>query len=177
MAKRILRYIALGLLGLSLLVIWLLLRKPSVPAGSVSREAAESFDAKLNQLALAQEQGIPGEARLTEAEINSKIQEALKSAPPPAGPATVKGATVHLQGEKLLAMVTVNVKGKDLYLTVKGSLSFSNHAVQLVPSEARIGSLPIPPSMLKNAFQVRMEVPASVTAVRIENGELVVQAQ
>ena len=177
MAKKIIRTIALGLLVLCLLFVWLLLRKPAMPTAEASPQAARSFDAKLSQLVQAHEQGLGGEARLTEAEINAKIQEGLKGTPPPAGPATLKGATLHLEGEKLRAMFAVNVKGIDLYITVGGNLSFGNHTVRLIPSEARIGSLPLPMSMLKSTFDIHMEVPEAITAVRIENSELVFQAQ
>jgi hypothetical protein len=177
MAKRILRNIALALLILSLLFIWLLLRKPSMPTVEASAAAAQSFDQKVSELAQSQERGILSDIRLTEAEINSKIQEGLRDNPPPAGTATLKGAVVHLEGEKLLAMLTVNVKGKDLYVTIAGGLNFSNHAVRLVPSEVRVGSLPVPASWVEGKIDMHLEVPASVTAVRIENGQLVVQAQ
>jgi len=177
MATRILRYIGVGSLVISLVLIWLVLRKPSLPTLETSSEAAKSFDEKAGQLARVQEQGMLGEVRFTEAEINSKIREALQSNPPPAGPATLKEAAVRLEGESVLAMLTLNVKGKALYVTMRGNLGFSNHVLQLIPSEVRIGSLPVPASILGGKFDARVEVPESVTAVRVENSELVVQAQ
>jgi len=177
MAKKTLRYLSLGLLIFSLLFLWLVLRKPSVPSAAASAEAAHSFDRKMSQLVQAQEQRLPGEIRLTEAEINSKIQEGLKGSPPPAGALTVKDASVRLEGEKLLTMLTVNAKGMDLYVTVGGRLGFSNHTVRVIPSEVRVGSLPVPASWLAGKIDMHMEVPQAVTGMRIENSELVVQAQ
>jgi hypothetical protein len=177
MVKRIFRYIAVGLVVASLILLWLLLRRPSMPAAEASAEAAKSFDEKMASLVQAQEQQVPGEIRLTEAEINSKIQEGLKNNPPPAGAVTLKGAVVHLEGDKLRTMLTVNVKGIELVVTVGGSLDFSQHTVRLIPSEVRLGSLPVPASLMKDRIDMQMQVPASVAAMRIENGELVVQAQ
>lgn len=177
MVKRIFRYIAVGLVVASLILLWLLLRRPSMPAAEASAEAAKSFDEKMARLVQAQEQQVPGEIRLTEAEINSKIQEGLKNNPPPAGAVTLKGAVVHLEGDKLRTMLTVNVKGIELVVTVGGSLDFSQHTVRLIPSEVRLGSLPVPASLMKDRIDMQMQVPASVAAMRIENGELVVQAQ
>jgi hypothetical protein len=177
MVKRIFRYIAVGLVVASLILLWLLLRRPSMPTAEASAEAAKSFDEKMASLAQAQEQQVPGEIRLTEAEINSKIQEGLKNNPPPAGAVTLKGAVVHLEGDKLRTMLTVNVKGIELVVTVGGSLDFSQHTVRLIPSEVRLGSLPVPASLMKDRIDMQMQVPASVAAMRIENGELVVQAQ
>jgi hypothetical protein len=177
MVKRIFRYIAVGLVVASLILLWLLLRRPSMPTAEASAEAAKSFDEKMASLAQAQEQQVPGEIRLTEAEINSKIQEGLKNNPPPAGAVTLKGAVVHLEGDKLRTMLTVNVKGIELVVTVGGSLDFSQHTVRLIPSEVRLGSFPVPASLMKDRIDMQMQVPASVAAMRIENGELVVQAQ
>lgn len=177
MVKRIFRYIAVGLVVASLILLWLLLRRPSMPTAEASAEAAKSFDEKMASLAQAQEQQVPGEIRLTEVEINSKIQEGLKNNPPPAGAVTLKGAVVHLEGDKLRTMLTVNVKGIELVVTVGGSLDFSQHTVRLIPSEVRLGSLPVPASLMKDRIDMQMQVPASVATMRIENGELVVQAQ
>jgi len=177
MVKRIFRHIAVGLVVASLILLWLLLDQPSMPTAEASAEAAKSFDEKMARLAQAQEQQVPGEIRLTEAEINSRIQEGLKNNPPPAGAVTLKGAVVHLEGDKLRTMLTVNVKGIELVVTVGGSLDFSQHTVRLIPSEVRLGSLPVPASLMKDRIDMQMQVPASVAAMRIENGELVVQAQ
>jgi hypothetical protein len=49
--------------------------------------------------------------------------------------------------------------------------------VRLIPSEVQVGSLPVPASWLAGRIDMHMEVPDAVTAMRIENGELVVQAQ
>jgi hypothetical protein len=177
MAKRIIRITVCGLLALTLVSVLLALRKPSFPAVEVSAQAVRSFDEKMSRLAQAQEQRVSGEIRLTEAEINSKIQESLKNNPPPAGAVTLKAATVHLQGEKLRTMLTVNAKGVNLHVTVAGSLGFSNHTLRLIPSEVGIGSLPLPASWLEGRIDMHMEVPEAVAGMRIENGELVVQAQ
>jgi hypothetical protein len=177
MAKRIIRILSWGLLALTLASILLVLRKPSFPTAEVSAQAARSFDEKMSRLAQAQEQRMPGEIRLTEAEINSKIQESLKDNPPPAGPVTLKGATLHLEGGKLLMLLSVDAKGVPLHVTVAGSLGFSNHTLRLIPSEVGVGSLPLPASWLEGKIDMHMEVPEAVTAMRVENGELVVQAQ
>jgi hypothetical protein len=177
MAKRIIRVVGLILLVLSLISILLVLRKPAVAGVETSADASRSFDEKMARLVQAQEQRLPGEIRLTEAEINSKIQEGLRDNPPPTGAVTLKGATVRLEGEKLLTMLTVNAKGINLYVTVGGSLGFSNHIVRVIPSEVRVGSLPVPVSWLAGKIDMHMEVPGAVTGMRIENSELVVQAQ
>jgi hypothetical protein len=175
--KKLLRTIVIILLIVSVVQLWLLLRKPSMPAAEPSPEAAQSFNRKLNELILASEQGSPGEIRLTEAELNSKIQAYLRDSPMPAGAATLKAAVVHMEGDNLQALLTVDFKGVDLYVTLGGNLSFQNHLVKLVPSKLKVGSHPLPASMLSGRLDLSLEVPEAVSGVRIENGELVVETR
>jgi hypothetical protein len=175
--KKVVRAIVIILLIVSLVQIWLMLRKPSMPAAEPSPEAAQSFDRKLNELILASEQGTPGEVRLTEAELNSKIQGYLRESPMAAGAATLKAATVHMEGDKLQALLTVDFKGVDLYLTLGGNLSFKDHLVKLVPSNVKVGSHPLPASLLAGRLDLSLAVPEAVSGIRVENGELVVETQ
>jgi hypothetical protein len=174
--KKIVGYLALASLLVSLLVVWLLLRKPSMPEAARDPEAARRFTEKVARLTLAHEQGIASEIRLSEAEINSQIEEGIKAHPPPAGDATVKGATVRLQGEKLVAVLAITVKGQDVYVTIGGKLNFSNRTARLLPTDVRIGSVPVPASWMESRIDLQMELPEGITGVRIENSELVVQA-
>jgi hypothetical protein len=177
MLRKIFRYLSIASLVIGLVMVWLVLRKPSLPPIETSADAARSFNEKLNQLTQAKEQGTPAEIRLTAAEINSEIQDGLRTHPPPAGPAVLKDAAVQLEGDKMVAFLTATVKGVELCVTVGGNLQFENHTVRLVPSEVHVGSLPVPASWLEGKLDMHMEVPPSITAMRVENGELVVQAQ
>jgi hypothetical protein len=175
--KQVLKYAALACLVASAAAIWLLLRKPSLPTEDPSPDAARSFTEKVTQLTLAHEEGFAGEIRLTEAEINSQIAEGLKDHPPPAGAAGLKGAKVHLEGDRLITLLTMTMRGRDVYVTVGGKLRFADHAVRLIPSEVRVGSFPLPVSWVKNRIDIRMEVPETISSVRLEGGELVVATQ
>lgn len=177
MIRKILRYVAIGTFLTGLISIWLLLRKPTLTTSEPTPNAARSFTDKVAQLTLAHEQGQPSEIRLTEAEINSQIEEGLKNHPPPPAAAGVKSAKVHLEGDRLIALLAMNVRGQDVYVTVGGNLNFADRSVRLVPSEVRVGSLPVPVSWLEGRIDMHMEVPEGVTAMRVENGELVIAAQ
>jgi hypothetical protein len=135
----------------------------------------------------AHQQGRPQEIRITEGELNSKLQESLRTTPAAAsGPAELKTATVHLEGDKLVGSFTVNVSGKDLYVTLGGTLNTTNGQLQFTPSEVKMGSLPVPLSAVESTLldklntpemRERMKLPDSIKDVRIANGELVLQAQ
>lgn len=177
MAATYLKRFALVGLILSLLFVWLLLREPSLPTAPTSAEAARSFEEKINQLKQADGLGTSAEVRVTEAELNSRMEEAMKTPPPSSGPAALSAAKVSLGNPGLTTILTVNIKGVELYLTMEGNLNFSNHIVRLEPTTARIGSVPIPPSILKGKIDIEMDVPESVTAFRVENSQLVLRVR
>lgn len=124
----------------------------------------------------AQEAGLPVEARLTSPEVNSQIQQWLKVNPPPPGAATLKNGSVQFEGNRLTTVLLLNVKGIDLYLSLYGDLAFAGNTLRFIPTEARLGALPVPVSWLEGKIDMHMELPEAVTAVRVENGELVIQA-
>jgi hypothetical protein len=175
--KQVFKYGALACLLLSLVVIWLVLRKPPLPRLEPTPDAAQSFTEKVTRLTVAHEQGLATEIRLTEAEINAQIEEGLKDHPPPDGAPGLKGARVRLEGDRLIALLTMNVKGRDVYVTVGGNVKFADHSARLVPSEVRIGSLPVPASWVEGRIDMHMEVPDAISTLRVENSELVVATQ
>jgi len=187
MTKKIYRIISWSLLILFLISILLILRKPSVAPVPTSPEAGKSFDQKIQELQTAHQQGTPKEIRITESELNAKLQEGMQEASAaPSGPAALKAATIHLEGDKFVGTFTVNVSGKDIYVTLGGKLGVSNGTLQLTPTEVRMGSLPVPISVVESTLRDklnsptmrdRMKLPDSIKDVRIENGELVLQSQ
>lgn len=187
MAKKIYRVITWSLLILTLVSIVLVLRKPSFHPVETSADAAKSFDQKLGQLEEAHQQGSQREIRITESELNSKLQESMQDASAaPGGPAALKAATVHLEADRLVGMFTVNVSGKDVYVTLGGKLGVSNRALQFTPTELQMGSLPVPLAMVESTLRdrlnapelrERMKLPDSIKDIRIENGELVLRSQ
>ncbi len=183
-ARRIYRVVSWSLLALTLVLILLLLRKPSLPGVEASAQAAESFDQKLSQLNEAHLAGRPTEVRITEAELNSKLQQSLQSSPGPGGAATVKATTVHLEADRLRGTFTVNLKGKDVYLTLGGTLAVSNGTLVFTPTDVRMGSLPVPMALIEptlrdrlNQMREHMKLPEYIGNVRVENGELVLEGQ
>lgn len=175
--RKIFGYAALASLLATLIFVWMLLRKPALPFPETSEEATESFNSKIVRLTTADEYGVPVEMHLTSAEINSQIQQWLKANPQPPGTATMTNGAIHFDGDKMIVLLAFDVKGLDVYMTVDGHLDIANHAVRLVPAEVHIGSVPVPVSLLEGKIDLQMELPEAVTAVRVENGELVIEAQ
>lgn len=186
MARKIYRTISWFLLLLCLISILLVLRRPASTRVEVSSEAAKSFDEKIAELERARQERAPREIHITETELNSKLQESLQAPPSVSSPIAVKGATVHLDGSELVGTFTVNISGKDVYVTIGGTLGASNGQMQFTPVEVKMGSLPIPVSAVRYKLREkldspemrdRLKLPESVKDIRVENGEIVLETQ
>jgi hypothetical protein len=94
----------------------------------------------------------------------------------------VKDVKVQLVGDRVIAYVVFGVHGADMTLQLEGKLGSDNGYIRFEPLGGQIGSLPLPLSALQNAMQRLMEspenreklrLPADVTDLKIENGEVV----
>lgn len=205
---RILNVVALVI---AVIVLYLALRKPqplTAPQSPASIAAnAQSFQAKIDQLAQAPAQGQSGgEVRLSADEISAAISQAASSpgsANPGAGslpangtfpnpdssiaPGSVDGASlgepiVSLDGDLLRGQLVTELAGKKLYITVAGHLGSQDGYATFQPTEFKVGDLKVPVSLVNEALQKkllaerdRLKLPDFVSAVKVENGQLVVK--
>ena len=130
--------------------------------------------------------------------LDLKVDQAAAAATPtataPGGPdaptpedvekmrSSVRDVKVTMADDRVKAYVVFDVHGKDMTLELEGKLGATNGYLQFVPVSGHIGSLPIPQSTLETAVQRLMEspenreklrLPADISDLHIENGELV----
>jgi uncharacterized protein YpmS len=187
MPKRLARIVRWSLLILVLFAVLLALRAPSTELVAVSLEAAKSFDEKIAAIEQAHQQNTRLVVHITETELSSKLQQSIEASSASShGSVTLTMASVHLEDDRFVGLFTLNVGGKELYLTMVGTLGVLEGRLQIRPSEVKLGALPVPTwtihSLLQKQFdspasRERMQLPPSVKDVRIENGELLVEAQ
>lgn len=187
MAKKISRIISVSIFALAVIAVLMALRAPSATLVPASAQDAKSFDQKISSLAQAHQQGATQTARITETELSSKLQQGIdESAANPQGSVVLKAASVHLDGDGFEGVFTLDVSGKELYLTMTGTLGVLDGRLQIQPSAAKLGSLPIPASAFRSLLgkqfdspeaRERLRLPEFIKDVRIENGELVVEGQ
>jgi hypothetical protein len=175
--RRILGYATLVSLIASLVLVLMLLRKPALTFPETSDEAAASFNDKIARLVTTNDYGVSSELHLTASELNSQIQQWLKANPPPAGGATMRNGAILLEGDRMMVVLLFDVHGFDVYMTIDGNLLFANHLVRLNPTEVHIGRVSVPVALLEGKIDLQMELPPAVTALRVENSELVIEAQ
>jgi hypothetical protein len=187
MTKKVSRTISLSILALALIALFMALRSPSAPLVPTSQQDAKSFEDKIASLELGHMQGIARTAHITEAELSSELQQSIdKSAPAPQGSVVLKAASVHLEDDDFEGVFTLGVSGRELYLTLTGSLAVLDGRLQIEPSTAKLGRLPIPAPLLRHLLQKqfdspeareRFQLPDFIKDVRVENGGLVLDAK
>ncbi|MGO8786895.1 MAG: hypothetical protein ACLQVL_05860 [Terriglobia bacterium] len=186
MPKKLYRIVPISILVLMLLAVMLALRTPSTTLVPAIAQDAKSFDEKILSLEKAHPQGATETAHITETELTSKLQQGLDEIPPDKGTVVLKAASVHLEGDGFVGVFTLDASGKELYLTMTGSVGVLNGRLNLQPSSAKLGSLPIPAIAFRRLLQrqfdtpetrERLRLPEFIKDVHIENGELLVVSQ
>lgn len=98
----------------------------------------------------------------------------------------VRDVKVELVGDRVRAYVVFDFHGKDMTLQLEGRLTANNGYLRFEPVSGQLGSLPIPQSTLETAIQKMMDspenheklkLPAELSDLKIENGELVASYQ
>jgi hypothetical protein len=186
MAKKISRIISVSILALALIALILALKSPNAQLVPVSEQDVKSFDEKAGAMAMAHQQGSPQTVHFTETELTSKLQQGLDENPPDGGAVVLKAASVHLAGDGFVAVFTLDASGKTLYLTMAGTLGVADGRLQIQPTSAKLGSLPILAAAFQRILQrqfdtpekrERLRLPDFIKDVRIDNGELLVDSQ
>jgi hypothetical protein len=186
MAKKVSRIISVSILALALIAVLMALRAPSATLVPVSAQDVKAFDEKILSLEQAHQQGVSHTAHIREAELTSKLQQGLDEIPPDRGAIVLKAASVQLEGGGFVGVFTLDASGKELYLTMTGTLGVLDGRLQIQPSTAKLGSLPIPAMAFRHVLQKqfdspetreRLRLPEFIKDVHIENGELLVETR
>jgi hypothetical protein len=133
-------------------------------------------------------------------DISPSAATPTSAAPPPADPnssiptpagtsaeqveqvrSSVRDVKVELIDDRVRAYVVFDFHGKDMTLQLEGHLAATNGYLRFEPVSGQLGSLPIPQSTLETAVEKMMDspenreklrLPAEISGLRIENGEL-----
>lgn len=182
-----------SLLGCSVLSLGLMLKRPAavaqpLPSGAVQRDA-DLFQTKWADLDAATQRGEAAEAHFSAEEINAAFEQSARvQAPDSAGgepnSPQIRPAQVSFAGDHVTGQFVANLRGKDVYVTVSGRLGAANGYVSFTPTEMKVGDLPVPVSLVNPQLQSRLmqpeiheklKLPEHVAAVRVQDGELVVE--
>jgi hypothetical protein len=174
---------------------------PMPPAAVAAN--AQSFENKIEQLEQAKAQGQPGtEVRLTSQEVSAAIAQAsgalasqgAVSTGAPAGSGSdgslsgdlgpgqpnIKDYQVSFEGDLVKGQFLTQVAGKDVWVTVEGHLGSKDGYATFEPTKFKVGDLSVPVSLVNDQLQKRLmeqrdrlKLPDSVSGMKVENGEVV----
>jgi hypothetical protein len=198
--KRIFRIIRWTGYAVVLIAILMIMHAAPAPPIVTSSQAAARADQKIQDVEQAVSAGQPATLRLDETELNSFLSShldvssntAASTAPAPAAgsPPTdiaearsaVRDVKVQLIEDRVRAYVVFDFHGKDMTLQLEGRLGASDGYLRFEPVSGQLGSLPIPQSALDAAVRRMMDspdnreklkLPAEISDLKIENGEIV----
>ena len=201
------RVISLVTLAISVFTLVMVLRKPAPVAVPVSAAAtaanAQSFNEKVDRLVQPTSAGQSGgEVRMSSGELTAAIAQAsgmlptaaaltpsapsANSATPGGGPElpgpvpNIKDYQLSMDGDLLRGQFLTQIGGKDVYLTLAGHLSAKDGYATFEATEAKVGDLSVPVSLVNEALQKKLaeqhdqlKLPNNVKDLKVENGEMV----
>jgi hypothetical protein len=95
---------------------------------------------------------------------------------------TIKDQQVSLDGDVVHGQFLTEIAGKDVWISVSGHIGEKDGYATFEPTEFKFGDLNIPVSLVNPALQKklaeqrdRLKLPNNVGAMKVENGELVMQ--
>ena len=189
-AWKIIRWFVLGAL---VAVFVLILKKPRPVAEpmppAVAKEKSEEFQSKMQDLAASHDRGQAAEARFSADEVNAAFEQSATqqttTQDPSGSEALPEARTVQISflDDRATGQFVTNFHGKDVYLTVSGKIGIANGYATFDFTEAKIGDMPVPVSLLNPRLQEKLlepenheklKLPDYIAGLRIENGQLVI---
>jgi len=131
------------------------------------------------------------EVHINSDEISAVLAQSLGNAPGTAltpdsnvgsGALTIKDQQVSFEGDVVHGQFLSEVAGKDVWITISGHIGEKDGYATFDPTEFKVGDLSVPVSLVNPTLQKkldeqrdRLKLPDNVGAMKVENGELVMQ--
>jgi hypothetical protein len=187
-------------------VLVLILRPSPPPRITVAPEAATESEAKVREFQAAMQAGRPEPLELDQSELNAWLNSNLairhpgssdqpgsaeepatktvEPAPTPAEvQATMRDVKIELLEDSLRVYAAFDFHGKALSLELEGRLVTRDGYLRLEPTGGKLGSFPLPASVLESAMKKVFEapenrekfhLPSRIGEMKVEKGSLVV---
>lgn len=133
------------------------------------------------------------EAHINSEEINAVLAQALGTAGASgltpdsnlggAAPA-IKDQHISFDGDLVHGQFLTEIAGKDVWITISGHLGEQGGYATFDPTEFKVGDLNVPVSLVNPALQKKLEeqrdrlkLPDNVGAIKVDNGQLVMEGK
>jgi uncharacterized protein YpmS len=126
---------------------------------------------------------LPQAAASTQPNSTPPAAAPAPSQPPTDAPAQVKSMQFAMVGDQVVGQFVVERYGMDSYVTLSGQLSSKDGYVGLKPTLFKVGDLTVPIDWVDSTLQSKlaepenrekMKLPAFISDIRVEDGELVI---
>jgi len=95
---------------------------------------------------------------------------------------TIKDQSVTMDGDLVHGQFLTEIAGKDVWVTISGHIGEKDGYATFDPTEFKVGDLSVPVSLVNPSLQKklaeehdRLKLPDNVGAMKVENGQLVMQ--
>ncbi len=177
------RMVSFATLGISILTVILVLKRPAPVAGVAAPAAiaanAQSFQDKVNQLTQAKTPGEGAEIHINSGELSAALAEAsgqLPAATPgnssissssgssslspttefAGGVPPIKDYQISMDGDIVRGQFLTHIAGKDVYLTLGGHLGSKDGYATFDATEVKVGDLSVPISLVNGVLQKKL---------------------
>lgn len=179
------RIFSLATLAISIITLYLVLKRPAPVAGPAASPAAaaanaQSFQEKVSQLEQPKSSAEPAsEVRINSAELSAALAQAsgmmaaaatspatgngLPGAAAPGASGEFPGAVpdvkdyqISMDGDIVRGQFLTQIAGKDVYVTLGGHLGAKDGYATFDATEAKVGDLSVPVSLVNEALQKKL---------------------
>jgi hypothetical protein len=187
----VLRVVRWTMYACALILLILLLQKPTPPSVMANAEAAARVEQKFQDAQQAVDKGQSATLTMNETELNSYLASHLElpedqtaggdenSASGDAGEqssreaaqmrSTVRDVKVQLLKDRVKAYVVLNLHGKDMTLQLEGKLGEDNGFLTFEPVSGQIGALPLPQSTVEAMAHRILDSPENRDKLRLSD--------
>jgi len=153
--------------------------------------SSDTSESESTQAAPAARQSPKAEVHINSDEISAVLAQSLGTAGASdltpdsnvgSGAPTIKDQQVSFDGDLVHGQFLTEIAGKDVWITISGHMGEKDGYATFDPTEFKVGDLSVPVSLVNPTLQKklaeerdRLKLPDNVGALKVQNGELVMQ--
>jgi len=161
------------------------------PQGQQPEPSSDTSESESTQAAPAARPSSKAEVHINSDEISAVLAQALGTAGASdltpdsnvgSGAPTIKDQQVSFDGDLVHGQFLTEIAGKDVWITISGHMGEKDGYATFDPTEFKVGDLSVPVSLVNPTLQKklaeerdRLKLPDNVGALKVQNGELVMQ--
>ena len=167
--------------------VFLILQESPPLNARVDPDATQRVATKMQELAYASDLRRPVLVELDEAELNAWLRSGLLHTDRVGAEQqeSLRDIKIQLLDDHLRVHMVFAVVGTNLSLVLEGRVALADNHLRFLPTSGKLGSLPLPQAVLKNAARRVFEapeqreqflLPEDIARIEVRGGELVISS-